>query len=87
MKLLCDWINDERYPALRVAYVEERELISEQETDTVKSNKKTGKVYSSVLVKGGVNGHDQVMESFAITVLFIQNKQSKQMKHSNCFTI
>ncbi|XP_057540291.1 putative callose synthase 8 isoform X2 [Amaranthus tricolor] len=48
-----------RYPALRVAYVEERELISEQETDTVKSNKKTGKVYSSVLVKGGVNGHDQ----------------------------
>ncbi|KNA15478.1 hypothetical protein SOVF_097910 [Spinacia oleracea] len=39
-----------RYPALRVAYVEEKEEIIGDENQ---------KVYSSVLVKGGVNGQDQ----------------------------
>ncbi|XP_021773953.1 putative callose synthase 8 [Chenopodium quinoa] len=41
-----------RYPALRVAYVEETE-------ETIADESEKAKVYSSVLVKGGINGHDQ----------------------------
>jgi hypothetical protein len=40
-----------RYPALRVAYIEEKEVIE---------NNRTHKVYSSVLIKGE-NNLDQVM--------------------------
>jgi hypothetical protein len=43
----CQW----RYPALRVAYIEEKEVIV---------SNRTHKVYSSVLIKGE-NNLDQVM--------------------------